>query len=109
MTEMSSSPVSMNQCMQQLSHIVYGRFRFTPEQVGCLNFFDVDEMNRGYEENLELCRWEKAHWVSCIINPQLEHAVTAKQLMAPFLPEKTRSEMLEEKQQIIKEFNLERE
>ncbi len=108
MTEAETSPrLCVNAYIHSLAPLLYGRLHLLPEQVDALTFLDIDEMKRGVEKEEMRKRWEKAYWVSAMIQPHIKETITAEQLMLPFLPEKTEQDMLEEKEQLKQIFDLE--
>ncbi len=107
MTEAETSPpLCVNAYIHSLAPVLYGRLHLLPEQVDALTFLDIDEMKRGVEKEEMRKRWETAYWVANLIQPHVKDTITAEMLMKPFLPEKTETEMLDEKEQLKQIFKL---
>lgn len=107
MTEAEGPPLCINAYIHSLAPILYGMLKLMPAQVDELTFIDIDEMKRGVEKEEMRKRWETAYWVASMTQPHVKGTVTAEQLMRPFLPEKTAEDMLSEKEDIKRIFNLE--
>lgn len=106
MTEAEGPPLCINAYIHSLAPVLYGMLKLMPAQVEELTFIDIDEMKRGVEEEEMRKRWETAYWVASMVQPHVKEAVTAEQLMRPFLPEKTEQDVLSEKEHLKQVFNL---
>lgn len=82
--------------------------KITPEQLGRLNLFDFEAMVIAYKKAEENRRWETAYWLHLLINIQTKNKVSIKALMEPFLPKKTRAEIISERQSFFKDFEQQR-
>ncbi len=106
MTEAGGSPLCVNAYIHSLAPIIYGQLHLLPDQVDALTFLDIDDMKRGVEKEEMRKRWETAYWVANLMSPHIKGGITPEKLMEPFLPEKTETEMLDEKEQLKQLFKL---
>ena len=101
-----SPAISVNQYLWRHADIIYGRLSLLPDQVANMTFLEIDIMNKGFEDARAERRSERAYWISVMLGPHVKTQVNPSDLMRPFMPEKTESEMRKEKEGILKEFGL---
>lgn len=108
LSEGQKRDVSIAAWLKWAEPIAYGYLKLTPDQLGRLNLFDFETMLIAYKKAEESRRWETAYWMYWLVNMQSKNKISVKTLMEPFLPKKTRAEIIGERQSFFKNFEQQR-
>lgn len=110
----TSAARSFREWLADVKRIGYGKLRLKPAELYALSPLEFDEIHSAYEEELLDRRWERAYWVSNIISAiafgplKKPKPCAPKELMKPFMPKKSGSEIAAERQRFFEEFEKKR-